>query len=114
MNQQRGYRGRHRDRAHRKPAIGGKCVAGEKRANRVAAPHVHAENGVGEKRTAPYDRLLLATGSNPFILPVPGVELEGVLAYRDIADTQAMIGAATQYRKAVVIGGGLLGNLRIT
>jgi nitrite reductase (NADH) large subunit len=70
---------------------------------------VHAENGAGEKRTAPYDRLLLATGSNPFILPVPGVELDGVLAYRDIADTQAMIDAATQYRKAVVIGGGLLG-----
>ena len=70
---------------------------------------VHAENGAGEKRTTPYDRLLLATGSNPFILPVPGVELDGVLAYRDIADTQAMIDAATQYRKAVVIGGGLLG-----
>ena len=58
---------------------------------------------------APYDRLLLATGSNPFILPIPGKDLDGVLAYRDIADTQAMIDAATQYRHAVVIGGGLLG-----
>src|SRR5579859_4203448 len=58
---------------------------------------------------APYDRLLLATGSNPFMLPIPGRELEGVLAYRDIADTHAMIGASEQYANAVVIGGGLLG-----
>ncbi|KPF43572.1 nitrite reductase [beta proteobacterium AAP51] len=58
---------------------------------------------------APYDRLLLATGSLPFILPVPGKDLQGVLAYRDIADTQAMIDAATKYKHAVVIGGGLLG-----
>ena len=59
--------------------------------------------------TADYDRLLLATGSTPFVLPVPGKELEGVIAYRDIADTQAMIDAAAKYRHAVVIGGGLLG-----
>ena len=58
---------------------------------------------------AAYDRLLLATGSHPFILPVPGKNLPGVLAYRDIADTQAMIDAATRYKHAVVIGGGLLG-----
>jgi nitrite reductase (NADH) large subunit len=58
---------------------------------------------------AEYDRLLLATGSNPFILPVPGKDLEGVIAYRDIADTHAMIEAATKYKHAVVIGGGLLG-----
>ena len=58
---------------------------------------------------AEYDRLLLCTGSNPFILPVPGKELDGVIAYRDIADTNAMIDAATKYKHAVVIGGGLLG-----
>jgi nitrite reductase (NADH) large subunit len=58
---------------------------------------------------AEYDRLLLATGSNPFILPVPGKDLQGVIAYRDIADTQAMIDAASRYKHAVVIGGGLLG-----
>ena len=58
---------------------------------------------------APYDRLLLATGSNSFILPVPGSNLPGVIGYRDIADTEAMLLAAQQYRKAVVIGGGLLG-----
>jgi nitrite reductase (NADH) large subunit len=58
---------------------------------------------------APYDRLLLATGSNPFMLPIPGAKLPGVITYRDIADTNAMIDAASQYKKAVVIGGGLLG-----
>jgi nitrite reductase (NADH) large subunit len=57
----------------------------------------------------PYDRLLLATGSTPFILPVPGNDLEGVLTYRDIEDTNRMIAAAARYRRAVVIGGGLLG-----
>jgi nitrite reductase (NADH) large subunit len=57
----------------------------------------------------PYDRLLLATGSNPFMLPVPGANLPGVVSYRDIADTDAMIDAAGRYKHAVVIGGGLLG-----
>ena len=66
---------------------------------------VIAEDGT----EADYDRLLLATGSHPFILPVPGKDLPGVIAYRDIADTQAMIDAATKYKHAVVIGGGLLG-----
>jgi nitrite reductase (NADH) large subunit len=58
---------------------------------------------------APYDRLLMATGSNPFIPPLPGKELAGVIAYRDIADTQTMIETAKTHRHAVVIGGGLLG-----
>ncbi|GAB6851194.1 nitrite reductase large subunit NirB [Paraburkholderia kururiensis] len=58
---------------------------------------------------APYDRLLIATGSVPFILPVPGNTLEGVITYRDIRDTQAMIDAAEVKQHAVVIGGGLLG-----
>ncbi len=70
---------------------------------------VHAKNAAGETLSAPYDRLIMATGSNPFILPIPGKDLQGVLAYRDIADTQAMIDAAAQYKHAVVIGGGLLG-----
>jgi len=63
----------------------------------------------GTTFTAGYDRLIMATGSNPFILPIPGKDLQGVLAYRDIADTQAMIDAAAHYQHAVVIGGGLLG-----
>ncbi|MED5620041.1 nitrite reductase large subunit NirB [Ideonella sp. BN130291] len=66
---------------------------------------VRAEDGT----EAEYDRLLLATGSNPFILPVPGKDLDGVIAYRDIADTNTMIEAAAKYKHAVVIGGGLLG-----
>ena len=66
---------------------------------------VYAEDGT----MAEYDRLLLATGSTPFMLPVPGKELDGVIGYRDIHDTNAMIAAAEKYRHAVVIGGGLLG-----
>ncbi len=63
----------------------------------------------GNTIEAPYDRLLLATGSNPALPPLPGIDLPGVLSYRDIADTQAMIDAAARYRSAIVIGGGLLG-----
>ncbi len=66
---------------------------------------VKSEDGTEEH----YDRLLLCTGSNPFILPIPGKDLKGVIAYRDIADTHEMIAAADKYKKAVVIGGGLLG-----
>jgi len=57
----------------------------------------------------PYDRLLIATGSNPFIIPVPGADKEGVLGFRDIHDVDTMVQAAREYKKAVVIGGGLLG-----
>lgn len=58
---------------------------------------------------AEYDRLLIATGSNPFLLPIPGNKLKGVIGYRDIADTQAMMDTAQTHSHAVVIGGGLLG-----
>ncbi|PFH09893.1 nitrite reductase (NADH) large subunit [Collimonas sp. PA-H2] len=56
-----------------------------------------------------YDRLLLATGSKPFIIPVPGHQLPGVIAFRDIQDVETMLAAARNHRHAVVIGGGLLG-----
>ena len=79
----------------------GKKVVDIDRSRRI----VRAEDGT----EAEYDRLLLATGSNPFILPVPGKDLDGVIAYRDIADTNTMIEAAQRYKHAVVIGGGLLG-----
>ncbi|MBA3998531.1 MAG: nitrite reductase large subunit [Candidatus Accumulibacter sp.] len=79
----------------------GKKVAKIDRVKRV----VVAEDGTEEA----YDRLLLATGSNPFMLPVPGNDLPGVISYRDIKDTDDMIEAAQRYRHAVVIGGGLLG-----
>jgi nitrite reductase (NADH) large subunit len=59
---------------------------------------------------APYDKLLIATGSAPFIIPVPGHDLPGVITYRDMDDTQAMIDASHRPGgTAVVIGGGLLG-----
>lgn len=56
-----------------------------------------------------YDRLLLATGSKPFMLPLPGHDLPGVISFRDIADVDTMIDTAKNHKKAVVIGGGLLG-----
>ena len=77
-----------------------KIVKIDRRARKVVA---------ADGTEAEYDRLLLATGSNPFILPIPGTKLDGVLTYRDIQDTNAMIEAATKYQHAVVIGGGLLG-----
>jgi nitrite reductase (NADH) large subunit len=59
--------------------------------------------------TLPYDRLLIATGSNPLAPPIPGLGLPGTCAFRDIADVETMIAAARTGRRAVVIGGGLLG-----
>ena len=56
-----------------------------------------------------YDKLVIATGSVPFILPVPGKTLPGVLTYRDLDDVNAMLLAAQSTATAVVIGGGLLG-----
>ncbi|KQV90744.1 hypothetical protein ASD15_01310 [Massilia sp. Root351] len=56
-----------------------------------------------------YDRLLLATGSKPFIIPVPGHQLPGVIAFRDIQDVETMLEASRNHKHAVVIGGGLLG-----
>lgn len=56
-----------------------------------------------------YDAVIIATGSNPFMLPLPGADKEGVIAFRDINDCEIMIDASKKYKKAVVIGGGLLG-----
>ena len=69
------------------------------------AKTVTSEPGV----VARYDKLVIATGSAPFILPVPGHDLPGVLTYRDLDDVNAMLLAAQSRAKAVVIGGGLLG-----
>ena len=66
---------------------------------------VIADDGTTEH----YDRLLISTGSTPFIIPVPGHELPGVISFRDIHDVDQMIDAAGKYKHAVVIGGGLLG-----
>ena len=66
---------------------------------------VISENGI----TASYDTLVIATGSNPFIIPIAGHDLEGVLTYRDLDDVEHMIEVAKTGGRAVVIGGGLLG-----
>ncbi len=55
-----------------------------------------------------YDKLVFGTGSNPFIIPLPGHDLDGVIAYRDLEDTERMMGMQAG-NKVVVIGGGLLG-----
>lgn len=60
-------------------------------------------------RADPYDRLLIATGSDPFIIPVPGTDLAGVVTFRDLDDVDRMLAAAEKGGSAVVIGGGLLG-----
>ncbi len=61
------------------------------------------------RSSAEYDALVIATGSAPFIIPVPGSDLPGVVTYRDLEDTNAMIEAGVAGKDAVVIGGGLLG-----
>jgi nitrite reductase (NADH) large subunit len=71
----------------------------------TAAKEVEAAGGL----KLGYDELILATGSLPLMLPLPGADKEGVIAFRDIKDCQTMISAAKDYKKAVVIGGGLLG-----
>ena len=58
---------------------------------------------------AAYDKLLIATGSSPIVIPVPGADLNGVVTYRDLDDVEAMVSGATAGGHAVVIGGGLLG-----
>ena len=59
--------------------------------------------------TAPYDKILIATGSRPLAPPIPGLGLPGTCAFRDIADVDKMLAAAKTHKRAVVIGGGLLG-----
>ncbi|MNO26141.1 Nitrite reductase [NAD(P)H] [compost metagenome] len=69
------------------------------------AKEVVADNG----QRVPYDKVLIATGSTSFILPIPGSDKEGVVGFRDIADCEQMLQAANTYKTAAVIGGGLLG-----
>ncbi|RKP53282.1 NAD(P)/FAD-dependent oxidoreductase [Pararobbsia silviterrae] len=106
-------------------------LAGEKRIADITlhAPEWYAANGIDLRAGDPvvsidrahrvvrsqggaevgYDRLLIATGSNPVVLPVPGHTLDGVVAFRAISDVERMIAAAREACRAVVIGGGLLG-----
>jgi NAD(P)H-dependent nitrite reductase small subunit len=66
---------------------------------------VRSRSGV----VAPYDRLLMATGSDPIMLPLPGKDLAGVVTFRDLDDVNRMLERSGDGRRAVVIGGGLLG-----
>ena len=56
-----------------------------------------------------YDQLIIATGSRPFVPDLPGTDLDGVFTYRTIDDVDAMLAAGSHGKRAVVIGGGLLG-----
>lgn len=77
---------------------------------KVVAINRRGKTIVSDKdRIIPYDSLWIATGSDPFIIPVPGKDLNGVVTFRDIKDVDEMIAASKTYKNAVVIGGGLLG-----
>jgi nitrite reductase (NADH) large subunit len=70
-----------------------------------AGKTVQAEGGL----QVAYDKLILASGSDPVRLPLPGAELDGVVTFRDLDDVDSMVRAADAGGAAVVIGGGLLG-----
>jgi nitrite reductase (NADH) large subunit len=77
---------------------------------RVSGIDVNAKTVTGDDGSVtPFDKLLLATGSNPLIPPMEGVKKEGVYVFRNLDDTRALLDRATKGVKAVVIGGGLLG-----
>jgi nitrite reductase (NADH) large subunit len=106
-------------------------LSGEKKINEVIThrPEWYAERGItlhlGDAVTridrtqrkvysklgvsAGYDRLLIATGSRPVMLPLPGVTLPGVMSFRDLQDVDLLLEATRSHKRAVVIGGGLLG-----
>lgn len=69
------------------------------------AKQIFTESGESEA----YDKLIIATGSKPFFLPIPGHDKQGVIGFRDIADCETMIAASKTKKTAAVIGGGLLG-----
>ena len=81
--------------------VGGAAVTAIDRAARIVS--------TASGQSYPYDRLVLATGSLPIMLPLPGRELAGLRTYRDMADTEALTEAAARGGHAIVIGGGLLG-----
>ncbi|QOR66988.1 NAD(P)/FAD-dependent oxidoreductase [Cytobacillus suaedae] len=64
---------------------------------------------ISKKHTVDFDELIVATGSKPFILPIPGATKDGVIGFRTIQDCKDMIETSRTYNRAVVIGGGLLG-----
>ena len=79
----------------------GDCARKIDRARRVVVSDAGIE--------VPYERVVLATGSRPFVPPIPGVDKQGVFVYRTIEDLDAIIAYAGAARSCAVIGGGLLG-----
>ncbi len=82
-----------------------RLIAGDP-AVRIDRPRKHVYTEKGE--VISYDRLILATGSKPFVPPIPGSDLKGVLSFRDIYDVNNMLDYCKTKKNAVVIGGGLL------
>jgi nitrite reductase (NADH) large subunit len=77
--------------------------------NRKAKTVSVTEIGKTDSESLDYDRLVICTGSTPFILPLPGKELAGVVSFRDIYDVEYMQSEAGKSKKVAVIGTGLLG-----
>ncbi|OMI27223.1 nitrite reductase large subunit [Bacillus haynesii] len=75
----------------------------------VAIDTVKQTVSTDQNREIAYDKLIIATGSSPFILPVHGADKEGVYGFRTIDDCRAFIKASKRFEKAAVIGGGILG-----
>lgn len=78
-------------------------------ARATAIDTAERELAIGNHGVVPFDHLVLATGSEPIRLPVPGMDLPGVITFRDLADVETMRAMAETGGRAVVIGGGLLG-----
>lgn len=83
-----------------------KLYTGEK-VTRIHRKKKEIETSSGMKLS--YDDLLIATGSSAFIPPLPGSDQEGVIAFRSMDDCLLMMDYARKFKKAIVIGGGLLG-----
>jgi nitrite reductase (NADH) large subunit len=64
---------------------------------------------LADGRALPFSKLVLATGSRPIRLSLPGIDLPGVVGFRDLGDVDAMTDVCGPGRRVVVIGGGLLG-----
>lgn len=79
----------------------GELIAHIDRVNKVIETH--------RGQTASYDKLIIATGSSPFVPSIPGTDKKGVFVYRTIEDLEAIISYGKKVKRVAVMGGGLLG-----